>query len=252
MARSGRVHRATRSGPDEPLRAVLSGTPSRRAIPRMRRRMRQRSRHAAKTSGASLAESGRQTRPLAGTVAERYLEARGVGHIAGAPALRFHPGLSHPSVPGRFPCLVAGVQDAGGRFLPASSGPTSRWTAPARPMSIRYALHSGRSPAARCGSPNPAMTGCSSARVSRARQQRRSFSTGAAAHGQRSGLPGLRAVEPPEHVRHVTIAADRDAKGGGQLAGGGGARPKVGRRPKGRRVELRALRRRLVRRRSTG
>ena len=57
------------------------------------------------------------TRPLAGTVAERYLDARGVGHVAGAPALRFHPGLSHPSAPGRFPCLVAGVQDAGGRFL---------------------------------------------------------------------------------------------------------------------------------------
>ena len=29
---------------------------------------------------------------------------------------------------------------------------------------------------------------------------------------------GLRAVEIPEHVRYVTIAADRDAKGGGQLA----------------------------------
>ena len=57
------------------------------------------------------------TRPLAGTVAERYLDARGVGHVAGAPALRFHPSLTHRNEPGRFPCLVAGVQDATGAFM---------------------------------------------------------------------------------------------------------------------------------------
>ena len=32
------------------------------------------------------------------------------------------------------------------------------------------------------------------------------------------GTSGLRAVELPEHMHHITIAADRDRKGGGQLA----------------------------------
>lgn len=58
-----------------------------------------------------------ETRPLGGTIAEHYLEARGVEHVASAAALRFHPALSHPNTPGRFPCLGAGVQDAGGQFL---------------------------------------------------------------------------------------------------------------------------------------
>ena len=57
------------------------------------------------------------TRPLAGTFAECYLAARGISHVAGVPALRYHPALSHSNAPGRFPCLVVGVQDAGGRFL---------------------------------------------------------------------------------------------------------------------------------------
>ena len=57
------------------------------------------------------------TRPVAGTIAEHYLTARGVGHVAGAPALRFHPGIPHRDVPGRFPALVAGVQSVTGEFL---------------------------------------------------------------------------------------------------------------------------------------
>ena len=57
------------------------------------------------------------TRPIVGTVAAAYLDARGVGHVAGAPALRFHSSIPHPSVPGRFPALVAGVQDAAGDFM---------------------------------------------------------------------------------------------------------------------------------------
>ena len=57
------------------------------------------------------------TSPIAGTIAEAYLHARGVGHVAGAPALRFHPSLSHPTAPGHLPALVSGVQDVLGRFL---------------------------------------------------------------------------------------------------------------------------------------
>ena len=41
---------------------------------------------------------------------------RGVRHIAGAVALRFVPVLTHPAAPGRFPCLVAGVQAVDGTF----------------------------------------------------------------------------------------------------------------------------------------
>ena len=57
------------------------------------------------------------TRPIAGTVAAAYLDARGAGHVAGTAALRFHPALTHRTAPGRFPCLVAGVQDVAGRFM---------------------------------------------------------------------------------------------------------------------------------------
>ena len=58
-----------------------------------------------------------ETRPLAGTPADHYLSARGVGHVAAAVALRFHPSITHREVPGRFAALVAGVQDADGRFV---------------------------------------------------------------------------------------------------------------------------------------
>ncbi len=68
---------------------------------------------------------------------------RGVGHVAVAPALRFSPALSHPYERGRFPCLVAGVQDAHGGFLGVQR---IYWTARApraRPTSSLYAPVSG-------------------------------------------------------------------------------------------------------------
>ena len=73
------------------------------------------------SSQASRRDSARRlwdsTRPIAGTIAAAYLDARGVGPVAGARSLRFHPGIAHPNAPGRFPTLVAGVQDADGEFL---------------------------------------------------------------------------------------------------------------------------------------
>ena len=73
------------------------------------------------SSQASRRDSARRlwdsTRPIAGTIAAAYLDARGVGPVAGARSLRFHPGITHPNAPGRFPTLVAGVQDADGEFL---------------------------------------------------------------------------------------------------------------------------------------
>ena len=155
------------------------------------------------------------TKPIDGTVAAAYLDSRGVGHVARAPALRFHPALSHPSAPGRFPCLVAGVQDAHGAFLGIHrtylDGPHKAAVEPAR------------------ASLGPISGGA--VRLSPVKYHRllvgEGIETTAAAAlilawsgGAWAALStsGLRAVEVPEHVRHVTIAADRDMKGGGQLA----------------------------------
>ena len=155
------------------------------------------------------------TRPLAGTVAAAYLESRGVGHVARAPALRFHPSIRHPAVPGRFPALVAGVQDAAGDFM----GIQRYYLDGARKATldpVRASLGSLAGGAVRLV---PVLDGA--VLVGEGIE-----STAAAVRvlGWRGGAlaalstSGLRAVELPEHVRHVTIAADRDAKGGGQAA----------------------------------
>ena len=157
------------------------------------------------------------TRPLAGTIGEMYLEARGVGHVAGAPALRFHPGLSHPAALGRFPALVACVQDASGRALGiqrtflAADG-----TGKADVDPVRASLGSLQGGAVRLSEPHDGrlLVG----------EGIESTAAAALVLDWRGGVwatlgtSGLRAVVLPEHVRHVTIAADRDAKGGGQLA----------------------------------
>ena len=159
----------------------------------------------------------RATRPLAGTVAESYLDARGVGHVAGAAPLRFAPVLTHPAAPGRFPCLVAGIQDVAGQFLGiqrtyiAADG-----TGKASVQPVRASLGSLAGGAVRLAEPAGG----------RLLVGEGIESTAAAVlvldwHGgawATLGTSGLRTVELPEHVRHVTIAADRDAKGGGQAA----------------------------------
>ena len=158
-----------------------------------------------------------ETRPLAGTVAERYLEACGVGHVAGAPALRFHPGLSHPNAPDRLPCLVAGVQDTGGRFLGiqrtylAVDGSGKASVDPVR---------------ASLGSLAGGTVRLAESIDDRLLVGEGIESTAAAAlildwrggAWAALGTSGLRAVELPAGVHDVVIAADRDAKGGGQLA----------------------------------
>ncbi|MCY4470742.1 MAG: toprim domain-containing protein [Thiotrichales bacterium] len=170
-----------------------------------------------KDSGRFARRIWKATRPLTGTVAERYLEARGVGHVAGAPTLRFHPALTHPNEPGRFPCLVAGVQDAGGRFLGiqrtylAVDGSGKASVDP-----VRASLGSLRGGAVRLAESidDRLLVG----------EGIESTAAAALILDWRGGVwatlgtSGLRAVELPEHMRHVTIAADRDGKGGGQLA----------------------------------
>ena len=98
------------------------------------------------------------TMPLAGTIAEIYLRhVRGVGHVAVAPALRFSPALSHPYAPGRFPCLVAGVQDVHGGFLDVQRIYLDREGAPRKAAvePVRASLGSLAGGAVRLAEPEP-------------------------------------------------------------------------------------------------
>lgn len=159
----------------------------------------------------------KQTRPLAGTVAARYLGARGVGHVAGVPALRFHPGLSHPAAPGRFPVLVAGVQDIGGRF----AGIQRTYLAPDGPCKaavdpVRASLGHLTGGAVRLADPVDGRLLVGEGVETTAAAVRMLDWRGAA--WATLGTSGLRAVEIPAGVYDVVIAADRDPGGGGQLA----------------------------------
>ena len=150
------------------------------------------------------------TRPLAGTVAAAYLDARGVGHVARAPALRFHPGITHPSVPGRFPALVAGVQDAAGDFM----GIQRCYLDGARKAEldpVRASLGSLAGGAVRILEPaGDALLLGEGIESTAAAVRVLDWPGGAWAT---LGTSGLRAVVLPESVRRVVIATDRDAGG---------------------------------------
>ena len=152
------------------------------------------------------------TRPLAGTVAEAYLDVRHVGHIAGAPALRFAAALSHPTAPGRFPCLVAGVQAADSSFAGvqrtflAADGSDKATIEP-----IRASLGSLRGGAVRLSEPVAGRLLLGEGIETTAAAVRiLDWSGGAWAALSTSGL---RVVVLPECVQDVVIAADRDAGG---------------------------------------
>ena len=151
-------------------------------------------------------------RPLAGTVAERYLDARGVGHVARAPALRFHPGIAHRAVPGRFPALVAGVQDAAGDFMGiqrtylAADGSGKAAVEPVRASLGRLA-----GGAVRLSEPHDGRLLVGEGIETTAAAVRVLDWRGGA--WATLGTSGLRGVELPENVHHVTIAADRDVGG---------------------------------------
>lgn len=155
------------------------------------------------------------TKPLPGTVAETYLHARGVGDVAGAPSLRFSAALSHPSAPERFPCLVAGVQDAHGGFLGVqrtyldAAGAGKANVEPAR-----ASLGSLSGGAVRPAEPEHGRLLVGEGIESTAAAMLIFDLPGWVA----LGTSGLRSIELPEHVRSVVIAADRDAGGEGQLA----------------------------------
>ena len=151
------------------------------------------------------------TEPLPGTIAERYLRVRGVGHVAVAPALRSSAALSHPYAPGRFPCLVAGLQDVHGGFLGvqrtylAADGHDKANVEP-----DRASLGSLAGGAVRLAEPEPGRPllvgeGIESTAAAMLLFDLPGWAT--------LGTSGLRNVELPEDVIDVVIAADRDAAG---------------------------------------
>ena len=155
------------------------------------------------------------TRPLGGTLAETYLSTRRVGHVASVPALRFSAALRHPTTPGRFPALVAGVQGADGGFLGVQrTYLRADGSGKADVDPFRASLGSLAGGAVRLAEPEAGRLLLGEG-----------IETTAAAMAL-LGLPGwaalstsgLKTIELPEHVCDVRIAADRDAKGGGQLA----------------------------------
>ena len=156
------------------------------------------------------------TRPLAGTIAERYLHARGVGHVAVAPSLRFSPALTHPQAPGRFPCLVAGVQDAHGGFLAVHRIYLDRSGAgKANVDPVKASLGSTAGGAVRLlaepsGGPLLVGEGIESTAAAMVLFDLPGWAA--------LGTGGLRNVELPRCIRDVVIAADKDFDGAGQLA----------------------------------
>ena len=176
------------------------------------------------------------TEPLPGTIAEGYLTARGVGHVSGAKALRFHPAPPHPHAPGRFPCLVAGVQDAHGGFLGIQRIYLDREGAPrkANVEPVRASLGSLSGGAVRLAEPEPGRPLLVGEGIESTAAAMVLFDLpGWAA----LGTSGLRNVELPRCIREVVIAADRDANGAGLSAAADLAERLES---EGRRVEIRA------------
>ena len=157
-----------------------------------------------------------ETRPLAGTIAERYLlHARGVGHVAVAPSLRFSPALWHREAGQSFPAIVAGIQDVHGAFR----GVHRIWLAPdgsdkANVDPVKKSLGSIAGGAVRLAEPEHGRLLVGEGIETTAAAMGLFDLSGFAA----IGTGGLRAIELPEHVRDVVIAADRDAAGEGQGA----------------------------------
>ena len=149
------------------------------------------------------------TRPIAGTVVEHYLRARGVGHVAGALSIRFHPRITHRNAPGRFPALVSGVQDVAGRFM----GIQRTYLDGARKAAVdpvRASLGSLAGGGVRLGETVAGRVLVGEGIESTAAAMRVLDVPAALAT---LGTSGLRAVVLPASVRRVVIAADRDVEG---------------------------------------
>ena len=224
---------------------LLDGEPARQARPGAQPPRRAPERDSEPVSGPDDADARRKaarrvwkaTKPLLGTVADTYLQARGVGHVAGVPAIRFHPALRHRKHPPGmlFPTLVAGVQDVDGRFVGiqrtylAADGAGKANVKPVKASLGTPAGGAVRLAEPKHGRPLLVGEGIESTAAAMALFDLPGWAA--------LGTSGLRAIELPEHVRDVVIAADRDANGAGQLAAADLAERLES---KGRRVEIRA------------
>lgn len=82
------------------------------------------------------------SKPIIGTPAAAYLNARSIRHLAGVPALRFHPRCYYrpndddmPGTPGAYPALIAAVTDNDGN----QTGTHRTWLDPASPAKANIA-----------------------------------------------------------------------------------------------------------------
>jgi phage/plasmid primase-like uncharacterized protein len=55
--------------------------------------------------------------PTLKTIAQTYLNWRGIPDLAASPALRFRADTPHPEIKGRFPAMISEVVDVNGKFL---------------------------------------------------------------------------------------------------------------------------------------
>ena len=149
----------------------------------------------------------KEARPLRGSLADAYLHGRGV-EVGSTRALRFHPRLRHPVELDGLPCLVACVQDCGGRFLGVQrtflQGPHKASVQP-----VRMSLGKLTGGAVRLAEPADGVLLVGEGIESTAAAMQRLDLPGWTA----LGTPALRALVVPEAVREVVIAADRDAPG---------------------------------------
>ena len=130
--------------------------------------------------------------------------------MAVAPSLRFSPALTHPQAPGRFPCLVAGVQDVHGAFLAVHRIYLDREGAgKANVEPARASLGSTAGGAVRLGEPEHGRLLVGEGIETTAAAMALFDLPGWAA----LGTSGLRNVELPQCARDVVIAADRDPGG---------------------------------------
>ena len=157
------------------------------------------------------------TRPIAGTVAAAYLDARRIGHIAECPDLRILPECPHPSGV-RLCAMVAAVRTVEGatvavhRTYLRAGGTGKADVEPSKAM-----LGSCRGGAVRLGPPprERLMLG----------EGIESTAAAMAILGEpwawaALSTSGLRTVWIPGSIRDVVIAADRDSNGAGQRAAG--------------------------------
>jgi putative DNA primase/helicase len=150
-----------------------------------------------------------ETRSLAGTVAQRYLQGRGINITA--PALRFHPHLASTEIREvQFPALVAGIQAPDGSF----AGIQATWLAAdgsdkAPLLTTPRKIFGHRAGGAvRLAPATDRLAIAEGLETALSVQQATSLPTWATL-----GTSGMKSVEVPTSLRSLIIAADADSAG---------------------------------------